>query len=124
MAAVPARDRARAGPSGLNFVPVLQALQHEGHELGLHGGMDHVVWSRRFHELPDAVLQADVDESYGHFVRNFGRPDGFTSPGFYSDARVMRMIGRMGFAYDGDAIGGEPRRATADGDRSGTGPSR
>ena len=78
--------------------------------------MDHVIWSRRFHELPDAVLQADMDESYGHFVRNFGRPDGFTSPGFYSDARVMRMIGRMGFTYDGDAIGGEPRRATADGD--------
>ena len=109
-------ETALARPVGLNFVPVLQELQHEGHELGLHGGMDHVIWSRRFHELPDAVLQADMDESYGHFVRNFGRPDGFTSPGFYSDARVMRMIGQMGFTYDGDAIGGEPRRATADGD--------
>ena len=71
--------------------------------------MDHVIWSRRFHELPDAVLQADIDESYGHFVRNFGRPDGFTSPGFYSDARVMRMIGQMGFTYDGDAIGSPAR---------------
>ncbi|HEU4526121.1 MAG TPA: hypothetical protein VFR62_13920 [Gemmatimonadales bacterium] len=109
-------ETALARPVGLNFVPVLQALQHEGHELGLHGGMDHVVWSRRFHELPDEVLEADVEESYGHFTRNFGRPDGFTSPGFYSDARVMRMVERRGFAYDGDAIGGEPRRATADGE--------
>ena len=49
-------------------------------------------------------------------MRNFGPPDGFTSPGFYSDARVMRMVERMGFAYDGDAIGGEPRRATAEGE--------
>ena len=89
-------ETALARPVGLNFVPVLQELQHEGHELGLHGGMDHVIWSRRFHELPDEVLQADVDESYGHFVRNFGRPDGFTSPGFYSDDRVMRMVERMG----------------------------
>ena len=85
-------------------------------ELGLHGGMDHVVWSRRFHELPDQVLEADVAESHGHFVRHFGRPDGFTSPGFYSDARVMRLVERMGCTYDGDAIGGEPRRATADGE--------
>jgi hypothetical protein len=77
--------------------------------------MDHVVWSRRFHELSDAVLEADVQESYGHFARHFGTPAGFTSPGFYSDARVMRLIDRMGFAYDGDAIGGEPRRASVDG---------
>jgi hypothetical protein len=74
-----------------------------------------VVWSRRFHQLPDSVLEADVQESYGHYVRHFGRPTGFTSPGFYSDARVMRLLDRMGFRYDGDAIGGEPHRATADG---------
>jgi hypothetical protein len=108
-------ETALARPVGLSFIPVLQALQHEGHELGLHGGMDHVIWSRRFEELPDEVLEGDVQESYGHFVRNFGKPDGFTSPGFYSDARVMRLVERMGFAYDGDAIGGEPRRATAEG---------
>lgn len=108
-------ETALARPVGLRFVPVLQALQHEGHELGLHGGMDHVVWSRRFHDLPDHVLEADVQESYGHFLRHFGKPAGFTSPGFYSDARVMRMIDRLGFSYDGDAIGGEPRRAAADG---------
>jgi hypothetical protein len=77
--------------------------------------MDHVVWSRRFHELPDTVLEADVQESYGHFVRHLGKPAGFSSPGFYSDGRVMRMLDRMGFAYDGDAIGGEPRPAMADG---------
>jgi hypothetical protein len=77
--------------------------------------MDHVTWSRRFHELPDTVLEADVQESYGHFSRHLGKPAGFSSPGFYSDGRVMRMLDRMGFTYDGDAIGGEPRRATADG---------
>jgi hypothetical protein len=109
-------ETALARPVGLSFIPVLQELQHEGHELGLHGGMDHVVWSRRFGELPDDVLEADVAASYAHFLRHFGRPEGFTSPGFYSDARVMRMVDRMGFAYDGDAIGGEPRRATADGE--------
>jgi peptidoglycan/xylan/chitin deacetylase (PgdA/CDA1 family) len=108
-------ETALARPVGLSFIPELNALQAEGHELGLHGGMDHVVWSRRFHELPDATLAADVEESYGHFVRHFGRPAGFSSPGFYSDERVMRLLDRLGFVYNGDGIGGEPRRATAGG---------
>jgi peptidoglycan/xylan/chitin deacetylase (PgdA/CDA1 family) len=108
-------ETALARPVGLSFVGALHALQQEGHELGLHGGMDHVVWSRRFHELPDEDLRADIDESYGHFIRHFGRPAGFSSPGFYSDERVMAQLDRMGFLYNGDAIGGEPARATADG---------
>jgi peptidoglycan/xylan/chitin deacetylase (PgdA/CDA1 family) len=108
-------ETALARPVGLSFVGTLQALQEEGHELGLHGGMDHVVWSRRFHQLPEEDLRADIDESYGHFIRHFGRPAGFSSPGFYSDERVMRQLDRLGFQYNGDAIGGEPARAVVDG---------
>lgn len=102
-------------PVGLSFIRELQALQEGGHELGLHGGMDHVVWSRRFKELPNAVLEADVEESHAHFERHFGRPAGFSSPGFYSDERVMQLVDRLGYRYNGDAIGGLPRRASAAG---------
>jgi peptidoglycan/xylan/chitin deacetylase (PgdA/CDA1 family) len=110
-------ETALARPVGLSFIPELNAVQAEGHELGLHGGMDHVVWSRRFHELPDPVLEADVAESHAHFVRHFGRPAGFSSPGFYSDERVMLLLDRLGVAYNGDGIGGEPRPASAGGRR-------
>ncbi len=102
-------------PVGLSFLPELQALQREGHELGLHGGMDHVVWSRRFSELPLAVLEADVNESYGHYVQAFGTPAGFSAPGFRSDERLRLLLDRLGFRYNGDAIGGEPHPATAGG---------
>ena len=108
-------ETALARPVGLNFITELQALQAEGHELGLHGGMDHVVWSRRFHELSSAELTADIETSYGHFVRHFGRPAGFSSPGFYSDERVMALLDRLGFLYNGDAIGGEAGPAHAGG---------
>jgi peptidoglycan/xylan/chitin deacetylase (PgdA/CDA1 family) len=104
-----------ARPVGLSFVPSLQELQREGHELGLHGGMDHVVWSRRFAELPEDVLRADVEESHEHFVRHFGRPAGFTSPGFRSDDRIMRLVDRFEMVYDGDAIGGAPSRVAFEG---------
>ncbi len=110
-------ETALARPVGLSFIPELNAVQAEGHELGLHGGMDHVIWSRRFHQLPDATLEADVAESYAHFVRHFGRPAGFASPGFYSDERVMLLLDRLRFAYNGDGINGEARPATAGGRR-------
>jgi peptidoglycan/xylan/chitin deacetylase (PgdA/CDA1 family) len=108
-------ETALARPVGLSFVPLLQELQAEGHELGLHGGMDHVIWSRRFYDLPNQVLETDVEQSYRHFVRHFGKPAGFSSPGFYSDERVMALLDRLGFMYNGDAIGGEPFRATVGG---------
>ena len=97
-------------PVGLGFPRELKILQDEGHELGLHGGMDHVVWSRRFAEIPEEVLEADVRESLGHFTRLFGKPTGFAAPGFYADERLARVLDRIGFAYDGDAVGGAPRR--------------
>jgi hypothetical protein len=43
-------------------------------------------------------------------VRWFGKPVGFAAPGFYADARLARIVDDLGFAYDGDAIGGPPRR--------------
>ncbi len=102
-------------PVGLSFLPELQALQAEGHELGQHGGMDHVVWSRRFPELPAEVLEADVRESYDHFVQAFGTPAGFSAPGFRSDERLMLLLDRLGFRYNGDAIGGEPHHTIVGG---------
>lgn len=97
-------------PVGLSFVQELRELAADGHELGLHGGMDHVVWSRRFADIPEEVLHADVERSFAAFTEHFGRPKGFAAPGFYADDRLARLLDHLGFAYDGDAIGGPPRR--------------
>jgi len=97
-------------PVGRSFIPQLQALAKEGHELGQHGGSDHVVWSRRFFELPDDAIEADVADSLREFTRELGRPRGFTSPGFKHDERTTRIVEKLGFDYDGDAIGGSPHQ--------------
>jgi hypothetical protein len=97
---------------GRSFIGRLEALVKSGQELGLHGGSDHVVWSRRFFELPESVIAQDVGEAYAEFCRLFGRPAGFTSPGFKSDERITRIVDGLGFSYDGDAIGGSPHRPT------------
>src|ERR1039458_5605196 len=45
-------------PVGRSSIGSLQKLVAAGHELGQHGGSDHVVWSRRFFELPEAETTA------------------------------------------------------------------
>lgn len=100
-------------PVGRSFIGRLQEVAKAGHELGQHGGSDHVVWSRRFFELPEAVIAADVAANNDDFTRHFGKPAGFTSPGFKSDERITRIIEHLGFRYDGDAIGGDPHRPVA-----------
>jgi len=97
-------------PVGRSFIAQLQAVVASGHELGQHGGSDHVVWSRRFFELPESVIFHDVAEGHEEFCRLFGRPSGFTSPGFKSDERITRIVEQLEFLYDGDAIGGDPHR--------------
>lgn len=104
-------------PVGRLFINELAELQTDGHELGLHGGSDHVVWSRRFPELPESVIGEDVADTLQFFESQFGKPSGFTSPGFKSDERIMRLVDRLGFDYNGDAIGGTPERAQARGER-------
>jgi peptidoglycan/xylan/chitin deacetylase (PgdA/CDA1 family) len=99
-------------PVGRSFVDRLQQLVAAGHELGQHGGSDHVVWSRRFFQLPENVIALDVTDAHTEMTRLFGRPAGFTSPGFKSDERITRIVEELGYSYDGDAIGGEPFHPT------------
>jgi peptidoglycan/xylan/chitin deacetylase (PgdA/CDA1 family) len=102
-------------PVGRSLVDKVERVLDRGHELGLHGGADHVIWSRRLGELATEVLAADVADTLETYRSLFGQPAGFTSPGFQSDDRVKRIVERLGFLYDGDAIGGSPRRAEVDG---------
>jgi len=100
-------------PVGRSLIGSLEKLVRAGHELGQHGGSDHVVWSRRFFELPESVIAQDVEQSHEEISRLFGTPAGFTSPGFKSDERVTRIVARLRYRYDGDAIGGEPHHPSS-----------
>ncbi len=101
-------------PVGRSLISHLEKLVKAGHELGQHGGSDHVVWSRRFFELPESVIAKDVADSHAEMTQLFGKPAGFTSPGFKSDERITRIVDHLKFRYDGDAIGGDPHRPQFD----------
>ena len=105
----------RSRPVGFSCIPQLQELMAAGHELGLHGGSDHVVWSRKFSVMPVDIIRADVQDTLDEYKSHFGSPAGFSSPGFKSDNRVMELVDDFGFLYNGDAIGGSPVRTVVDG---------
>ena len=93
---------------------------------GLHGGMDHVDLEP---PVPRAARRGPARRTWtsptATSCGTSGDPPASPLRGSTSDERVMRLLDRLGFLYNGDAIGGEPHRAVADGRRAAaTGPSR
>ncbi len=95
---------------GDRYRSTFDALHEEGHELGLHGGTDHVVWQRALDTLSDEELDALLRPALATFRDRYGDPTGFASPGFRFDHRVKTILDREGFVYASDMSGEHPFR--------------
>ena len=88
----------------------IDALVEDGHEVGLHGGVNHAVWQRTAHSLDAAQLEALLRPAYDEFAGRYGPPKGFSAPGFEWNDRVLDMLDREGFLYASDMEGEQPFR--------------
>lgn len=95
---------------GLTHKKTLFRLLDNGHELGLHGGMDHPLWQWRLDALSKDEINNLLKPAYDHFVKLFGRPKGFASPGFRYNRNVLELIDDYGFEYASDMEGERPFR--------------
>ena len=94
---------------GLSHKKILFRLLDQGHELGLHGGMDHPLWQWELGRLNNKVKINEVlKPAYDHFVKLFGEPNGFASPGFKYNRYVLELMDDYGFEYASDMDGEEP----------------
>ncbi|MFH1277869.1 MAG: polysaccharide deacetylase family protein [Candidatus Eisenbacteria bacterium] len=93
---------------GLSRIDILQRIIDEGHELGLHGGMDHALWQVRLKSAPWRKIRSSFESAYERFSNLFGKPVGFTAPGFTFDERVLHLLDEFDFAYGGELPGDEP----------------
>lgn len=100
---------------GKRYRPTMDALHAEGHELGLHGGTDHVIWQRSLPELTKAEIDALLRPAYDDFTSRYGAPVGFACPGFVHNTFVYELLDAYGFAYSSDEPGEEPFRPRQDG---------
>lgn len=95
---------------GERYRSTFDALHADGHELGLHGGTDHVVWQRALDELTAGELEELFRPAYETFSDRYGEPQGFASPGFRFNRAVLDLLDREGFTYASDMNGETPFR--------------
>jgi peptidoglycan/xylan/chitin deacetylase (PgdA/CDA1 family) len=93
---------------GRRYRSALDGLHSEGHELGLHGGTDHVIWQRSLGELSRSEIDALLRPAYDEFQALYGSPRGFACPGFVHNGTVYELLDAYGFAYSSDELGEEP----------------
>ena len=86
----------------------MDQLHSEGHELGLHGGVDHVIWQRSLGNLSKSEIDALLRPAYEEFRGRYGAPRGFACPGFVHNAYVYELLDAYGFTYSSDELGEEP----------------
>ncbi len=95
---------------GRKYRDEIDALHHDGHELGLHGGSNHAVWQHTVHRLDPWRVEALLRPALDEFASRYGRPEGFASPGFQWNDHVLRLLDDEGFLYASDMTGEEPFR--------------
>lgn len=95
---------------GDRYRATFDALHAEGHELGLHGGTDHVIWQRSLDDLGEEELERLFRPAFERFSERYGQPAGFASPGFRYNEAVLRLIDAEGFTYASDMPGERPFR--------------
>ncbi|MGM0504859.1 MAG: hypothetical protein ACQESQ_09590 [Bacteroidota bacterium] len=81
---------------------ILKSLLKQGHELGLHGGMNHGTWQRS--SQVENIISTLLIPAMEWFENNFGIPAGFTSPGFRKIEKAYSLLNKWGLRYISDTI--------------------
>lgn len=102
---------------GIKYKDILSKAASSGHELGLHGGMDHVLWQYKLNSMSYEEIEELLTPAYKKFSEFFGNPYGFSSPGFNYNKHVLRLVDELGFLYVGDMEGEVPFMPIIDGER-------
>lgn len=88
-----------------------------GHEIGLHGGVNHGLWQSYADIMSDGDIEELLLPALDEFIGTFGVPFGFTSPGFVVQPHVYSILRRAGCHYVSDHVSVEGRvRCTEKGD--------
>lgn len=95
---------------GIKYRSILSKAASSGHELGLHGGMDHMLWQYKLNSMSYDEIKGLLSPAYEKFVEFFGKPYGFCCPGFSYNRDVLSLIDDFGFKYSGDMEGEFPFR--------------
>jgi peptidoglycan/xylan/chitin deacetylase (PgdA/CDA1 family) len=100
---------------GVSCAGALVQLLEKKHELGLHGGRNHGWWERYAASAGIDTIRRDLDWGYKTFESLFGKPSGFSAPGFVWSEATLECIDEKGFLYASDMDGDKPFHPSAGG---------
>lgn len=93
---------------GMSQKKILFSLLDQGHELGLHGGINHSIWQWNLDNLNKNQINSLIKPAYDDFANLFGKPAGFSSPGFKYNRYVLELMDDYKFKYASDMEGEAP----------------
>lgn len=100
---------------GIKYKNILFEAVSAGHELGLHGGMDHMLWQYNLGSMDYYEIRNLLAPAYNKFMKLFGKPYGFCCPGFSYNDEVLSLIDDFGFLYSSDMEGELPFKPVIEG---------
>jgi hypothetical protein len=88
---------------------MIQEIKKEGHDVGLHGGLDHSTWLRNYANFSVAEIEKFIMPTYLSMKACLGMPPrGFASPGFVSDKKLLKILSKLDFIYVSDGFAEQP----------------
>lgn len=88
---------------GSHLSLIRQAME-AGHEVGLHGGMNHGTWQRLGHDAPEAQFSTWLEEVMPLYTQVASTPGGFASPGGAGNRELYRVLRKRQFSYVSDVM--------------------
>lgn len=89
---------------GASHVEILRRAQDEGHELGLHGGVNHGTWQRAGALAERDQLVAWIEPVLALHRSLAGNGGGFASPGAVAQEALYPLLADYGFEYVSDLM--------------------
>lgn len=87
---------------------ILQQCLEEGHDVGLHGGLNHGAWQHGFRNWSSQHIRREVEAGKSAFERALDRsPVLFSSPGWQGSDGLNAILESMGFKGSADRHGPE-----------------
>lgn len=88
---------------GTSSPDMLKKLQQQGHELGLHGGMNHAKWQCNARTWTQDKIKDQVEKAiYKYRMVTGSVPKGFSSPGWQGGDKVNNVLKELKFIYVAD----------------------
>ncbi|MEE3252941.1 MAG: polysaccharide deacetylase family protein [Nitrospinota bacterium] len=91
---------------GNSYPDIIKSLKKAGHEVGLHGGLNHGEWQNESHNWEKQKFVNEITPALDSLTKFLGeKPMGFSSPGWCGSKDLNTILESLDFHYVADAHG-------------------